>query len=1193
MTRILLAFMLILTGYAGGFAQAVDFKQASNNDLTTLGQVFWINGINNQSKSVYYEGMAVPQRIILTNLDATKPHVFYFSLQSIKKAGNTHAYDFITSWDKAKAVADYVGSILPANTSLLSDLEGKACGDAIPNDLVAVCAAASNPYRVEIPAPNNSLVPNPNSSDIAPKKAAFEAAFGGDARMLIKANAVITEATLTFEGYSGNDQDATFKLVWTAAGATTTVIQFAGHLALGSEPSGKWAGIGHGTNFGAGAVSGAPYHVTLGRVDNVSLGNQDNQIKAPLILGCTPPTASVGADQAICAGSTVNVVGDFGGGAFIASWSTSGTGTFDNENSKAAVYTPSAADISAGSVILTYTTDKPGDCGAASDELLVTINPLPTVSVNTPAAICAGGSTTIMATPGSVGTYSYSWTVPQGASAPGDVASFSASVAGTYSVVITNTSTTCISASASGVLTVNPTPAKPTVNIVASTCASNGSASIGTYSGLTFTFSPAGPSVDGSGNITGITYGTSYTVTATNSDNCTSVSSDAFIVAAMLPTPAKPTVNIVSSTCASNGSASIGTYSGLTFNFTPSGPSVDGSGNITGAVYGRSYAVTATNGDNCTSVYSDPFVVAGMLPTPAKPTVNIVASTCANNGSASIGTYSGLTFTFSPAGPSVDGSGNITGVTYGTSYTITATNSDNCTSVSSDPFIVAVILPTPGVPEVKVVDNCNGTSTLSTNATGTLLWSTNETTSSITVSSASTYTVTQTVNGCMSDAGSGVAAPKQNPTFTLTPTASPCLGAPEGKILVTSTSGNDFKVILGTGSEVNVTGGTYIFNNLFGKKVYTVTVKQNGCEATKDVTVNDGTEVCYPFYTYSQGYYGNTNGKGVACIRGEGGLRTRQFIERSLVAGGGLKLGVAGSAKFFSVPNNGTALENASAIDKLLLIMPGGGSPNVLTGSSILPSVASAQLKNGKINNVLLGQAVAMWLNINIPYNELGAFDLKGLKCKTTIVTKEPSSASSCNYPYAGTTEVSTAFPQTVVTAMIKRGKTTVKDLVDFASEMLGLASGKTIGGVSLSDMNSALDAIVTAFHGGKYFARFDGSIPGCNPPTTSNINVPSPVEEAAAVKVEASNAAVVVSAFPNPYIDQVTFNVTVKNAGKGSLVIYNMLGQKVTNLFEGNMQANSTQTIRYSVPFAQRKNLVYVFRQNETISTGKLVSGK
>jgi hypothetical protein len=182
---------------------------------------------------------------------------------------------------------------------------------------------------------------------------------------------------------------------------------------------------------------------------------------------------------------------------------------------------------------------------------------------------------------------------------------------------------------------------------------------------------------------------------------------------------------------------------------------------------------------------------------------------------------------------------------------------------------------------------------------------------------------------------------------------------------------------------------------------------------------------------------------------------------------------------------------------------------------------------------------------------------------------------------------------------MIKRGKTTVKDLVDFASEMLVLPGGKvyTIDGVSvsLSDMNSALDAIVKAFHGGKYFARFAGDIPGCAipVPATSKINVASPVEEAAAVKVEASNAGVSVIAFPNPYIDQVTFNVTVKNAGKGSLVIYNMLGQKVTNLFEGNMQANSTQTIRYNVPFAQRKNLVYVFRQNDTISTGKLVSGK
>ena len=377
---------------------------------------------------------------------------------------------------------------------------------------------------------------------------------------------------------------------------------------------------------------------------------------------------------------------------------------------------------------------------------------------------------------------------------------------------------------------------------------------------------------------------------------------------------------------------------------------------------------------------------------------------------------------------------------------------------------------------------------------------------------------------------------------------------------------------------------------------YTVYVQDaNGCNVTiqGNVTVAEG-PVCYPYYTYSQGYYGQFNG--VACIRGVGGQQTAAFVARALGAQGmtlGNILTSGANAKYFVVPNTPTA------IAQLIKIMSGGGSPNVLVGGSTLPSaVAPAQLKNGKINNVLLGQTVAMWLNINIPGNELGSFDLKGLKCKTTIVTKEASSASSCNTPYAGTTEVSTAFPQSVVNGLISRklvkGGTTVRDLVDMASEALG-QSNKTIYNTSLTDINAALDAIVNAFHGGKYFARFAVEIPGCEipAPATTKINVASPVEEAAAVKVETSNAAVVVNAFPNPYIDQVTFNVTVKNAGKGSLVIYNMLGQKVTNLFEGNMQANSTQTIRYNVPFAQRKNLVYVFRQNDTISTGKLVSGK
>lgn len=65
----------------------------------------------------------------------------------------------------------------------------------------------------------------------------------------------------------------------------------------------------------------------------------------------------------------------------------------------------------------------------------------------------------------------------------------------------------------------------------------------------------------------------------------------------------------------------------------------------------------------------------------------------------------------------------------------------------------------PDTPVVTVVNNCNGTFTLSTTAAGNLLWSTGETTQSITVNTAGDYTVTSTAGGCTSLPGTGTAAP--------------------------------------------------------------------------------------------------------------------------------------------------------------------------------------------------------------------------------------------------------------------------------------------------------------------------------------------------------------------------------------------------------------------------------------------------
>jgi gliding motility-associated-like protein len=100
---------------------------------------------------------------------------------------------------------------------------------------------------------------------------------------------------------------------------------------------------------------------------------------------------------------------------------------------------------------------------------IILVDPsLPTVTVSS-ATVCNGLSATITATPGSVGTYSYVWTVPTSAINPGNVDTVTATVAGQYSVVITNTTTGCSSTSATGTLTLTPIVI-PTFNTIAPFC---------------------------------------------------------------------------------------------------------------------------------------------------------------------------------------------------------------------------------------------------------------------------------------------------------------------------------------------------------------------------------------------------------------------------------------------------------------------------------------------------------------------------------------------------------------------------------------------------------------------------------------------------------------------------------------------------------------------------------------------------
>jgi len=83
------------------------------------------------------------------------------------------------------------------------------------------------------------------------------------------------------------------------------------------------------------------------------------------------------------------------------------------------------------------------------------------------------------------------------------------------------------------------------------------------------------------------------------------------------------------------------------------------------------------------------------------------------------------------------------------------------------------------------------------------------------------------------------------------------------------------------------------------------------------------------------------------------------------------------------------------------------------------------------------------------------------------------------------------------------------------------------------------------------------------------------------------------VLAAPNPFNDRVRFTLESAVSGKGSLELYNMLGQKVSTVFQGYIQKGQVQTVEFSVAGTQRGSLIYVFRVGDQRTSGKLIGLK
>ena len=107
-----------------------------------------------------------------------------------------------------------------------------------------------------------------------------------------------------------------------------------------------------------------------------------------MLILSQPPQVDAGADQNICETELVQLNGVIISPTASVLWSTSGTGTFSNSSVLNPVYTPSAEDIEAGQVDLTFRGVSENTCSNHEDVLTVFINHLPVVSAGDDAWIC-------------------------------------------------------------------------------------------------------------------------------------------------------------------------------------------------------------------------------------------------------------------------------------------------------------------------------------------------------------------------------------------------------------------------------------------------------------------------------------------------------------------------------------------------------------------------------------------------------------------------------------------------------------------------------------------------------------------------------------------------------------------------------------------------------------------------------------
>ena len=412
-------------------------------------------------------------------------------------------------------------------------------------------------------------------------------------------------------------------------------------------------------------------------------------------------------------------------------WTSNGTGTFANATSlTTATYTPSAADITAGSRTITLTATGVGTCANATSSKTLTISTAPTAVAGTAVATCSNiGAVNITAGSTATNNAGTTWT----SNGTGTFANATSLTTATYtpsaadisvgSINLTLTSTgngPCAAATSSKTLTITPAPTAVSgtavgtcsntgaVSITAGSSATNNAGTIwtsngtGTFANATFlttaTYTPSAADI-AAGSRT-------LTLTATGNGTCVAATSNKTITITPAPTAVAGTavstcsnsgaVNITAGSTAtnqagttwtSNGTGSFTNATSLTTAFyTPSGADI--------AVGSTTLTLTSTGNGTCAVATSTKSFIITPAPTAVAGTA---MATCSNTGAVNITAGSSAT--------------NNTGIAWTSNGTGTFANATSLTTATYTPSAADI---SAGSISLTLTSTGNGTCSVAT-----------------------------------------------------------------------------------------------------------------------------------------------------------------------------------------------------------------------------------------------------------------------------------------------------------------------------------------------------------------------------------------------------------------------------------------------------------------------------------------------